>query len=100
MRFIIAKARPLLEKPLNSAGLWLDDAMPILEAIDTKEELQEAIDDPEGFLDALQRRQHRRQYVLSSRRRVLCSRSTSNVRVELGGARFACSAGDRHQRGA
>ena len=46
---LIQMLRPLAEPYLESKGLEWEDVVPALEAIDSNDELQDAIDDPEGF---------------------------------------------------
>ena len=57
LRAAVRKARPILEPRLQRLGVrWEEDAVPMLEAIDSVEELQEAINDPRGFLNEARKR--------------------------------------------
>ena len=52
-KWALAKARPRIEPELKKQGLAWEDVLPILETIDTVEEIQQAIDDPEAFMRKL-----------------------------------------------
>jgi len=52
-KLAVAKLRRVLEPKLESNGLEWDDVLPILEAIDTIDELREAMDNPEAFLEKM-----------------------------------------------
>lgn len=53
IKFAIAKARPAVEPKAKKIGLTWDDMTPVLNEISTVEKLQEAYNDPQGFLDRL-----------------------------------------------
>eukprot|EP01046_Picozoa_sp_COSAG06_P078931 COSAG06_NODE_26456_length_614_cov_1.184466_1_plen_178_part_10 len=50
----IAKLRPKLEPVLMKQGLTFEDVVPALELVDTIEELEAALSDPEAFLQSLE----------------------------------------------
>eukprot|EP01048_Picozoa_sp_COSAG05_P014158 COSAG05_NODE_1577_length_4502_cov_3.764706_4_plen_358_part_01 len=52
-KLALAKLRPKLEPKLEVHGLTYDDVLPALELIDTVEELEEAVRDPEALLKRL-----------------------------------------------
>ena len=53
IRAAINKLRPQLEPVLKKQGLVWENALPALELVDTVEEIEAAVDDPEAFLRAL-----------------------------------------------
>lgn len=52
-RFIVAKLRPKLEPVIKQAGLLWSEVVDVLLLVDTLEELQAAMGNPEGFLQQL-----------------------------------------------
>jgi hypothetical protein len=52
-RLLIAKARPMLQPYVQEAGSTWDEVVPVLEQLDSREEVQKAIDDPEMFMASL-----------------------------------------------
>merc|ERR1719316_2556412 len=52
-KLLIAKLRPKLEPHLERQGLEWCDVVPALELVDSAEELEAAIADPEGFFKSL-----------------------------------------------
>ena len=50
-RFAVAKARPVLEPKLQPLNMKWDDVKPAIELIDSVEELKDAMNDPEAFLE-------------------------------------------------
>merc|ERR1719163_2654110 len=52
-KLVIAKLRPMLEPHVTKRGLAWEDVLPILDTVDTAEELQQAMSDPAGFFERL-----------------------------------------------
>jgi hypothetical protein len=52
-RMLIAQLRPRMEPRLHQEGLEWSDLQPMLESVDTQDELQKALSDPESFLTQL-----------------------------------------------
>lgn len=52
-RFLIAKLRPTFEVAVAKLGLAWNDVLPVLEKVDTFEELEKALEDPVQFLQSL-----------------------------------------------
>ena len=53
VRFALARLRPKLEHLLAKHHVQWEDAVPALEMIDTLEEMEEAIADPDAFIGKL-----------------------------------------------
>merc|ERR1719161_1779543 len=49
-RMLIAQLRPRMEPGVHQRGLQWSDVQPMLESVDTQDELRQALDDPESFL--------------------------------------------------
>jgi predicted protein tyrosine phosphatase len=56
LKCAIAKLRPKVQQVLNKCGLQWTDLLPIIEQVDSLEELQEGAVDPDGFLELLAKR--------------------------------------------
>ena len=52
-RMLIAQCRPHVVPSLPKQGLHLSDAQPVLESVDSQDELQQAMNDPDSFLNKL-----------------------------------------------
>lgn len=52
-RFLLAKLRPVLEPPAEKLGLIWSDVLAVLQLVDSVEELQAAMNDPQGFFERL-----------------------------------------------
>ena len=54
-KLAIAQLKPVIQLHLRKQGLEWADVVPVLETIDSIEELQAAVNDPEAFLDRVLR---------------------------------------------
>jgi hypothetical protein len=53
IKMLIAKLRPQVEPQIHRKGLQWADVQPLLESVDSKEKLQQALNDPASFLEEL-----------------------------------------------
>ena len=52
-RMLIAQCRPHVEPSLPKQGLQWSDVQPVLESVESQDELQQAMNDPDSFLKQL-----------------------------------------------